>query len=252
MEIQKKFTNKIFLRTGLQFLLLIAFITSSYSQSVIDSSVVKPRRPKIGLVLSGGGAKGLAHVGVLKVLEEAGIVPDYITGTSMGSIIGGLYAIGYTPDEIYNLVTTADWEQLLSKEIDLNSIVIEEKADYGRYLAEMPFSTKDIALPSGLIEGEKFSLLFSQLAWCAAGTDSFTRYPIPFKCYGVDLIDGKLVEFNHGDLALAMRSSMSIPSIFTPVLIQNQEDTLLMLDGGVLRNFPVEEVKAMGADIIIT
>jgi NTE family protein len=251
MEIRKKFTNKIFLRTVLQFLLFIAFITSSYSQSVIDSSVVKPRRPKIGLVLSGGGAKGLAHVGVLKVLEEAGIVPDYITGTSMGSIIGGLYAIGYSPDEIYNLVTKANWEKLLSKEIDLSAIVIDEKDDYERYLAEMPFSAKDISLPSGLIEGEKFSLLFSQLSWCTAAIDSFSHYPVPFKCYGVDLIDGKLVEFNHGDLATAMRSSMSIPSIFTPVLIQNQDDTLLMLDGGVLRNFPVEEVKAMGANIII-
>ena len=109
-------------------------------------------RPKIGLVLSGGGAKGMAHIGVLKAMETAGIYPDYITGTSMGSIIGGLYAIGYSADDIDSIARNMDWSRLLTNEIPFNQVAIEEKPYYGRYIMEFPFRNKKLVLPRGLIE----------------------------------------------------------------------------------------------------
>lgn len=204
-------------------------------------------RTTIGLVLSGGGAKGLAHIGVLKVLEEEGIYPDYITGTSMGSIIGGLYAIGYTADDLSEINKTADWETLLSDEISADRIVMEEKYEYNRYLFEIPYRNKQLTLPSGLIEGQQLENYFSDLTWRTAGIADFNNYPYPFHCMAVDIVKGQPIEFQHGDLGNAMRASMAIPSVFAPV----RKDSMLLVDGGVIRNFPVEEAKAMGADIII-
>ncbi len=208
-------------------------------------------RPKIGLVLSGGGAKGMAHIGVLKVLEEAGITPDYISGTSMGSIIGGLYAVGYSADEIYELVTTKNWDNLLTNEAPLNNVVMEEKVGYGKHLAEFSIENGQLVLPSGFIEGQELSLLFSELTWNTAGIQNFDEYPIPFRCTGVDILSGDVYEFSSGDLSTAMRSSMAIPSVFSPVLLNDDDKPRLIVDGGVIRNFPVQEVIDMGADIVI-
>ena len=121
------------------------------------------QRPKIGLVLSGGGAKGLAHIGVLRAMEEAGLTPDYITGTSMGSIIGGLYAMGYSADELDSLVGTVDWGVLLNNQVGLDEISIEEKAYYGRYITELVVKNGKIGLPAGVIEGENLYLFLSRL-----------------------------------------------------------------------------------------
>ena len=205
-------------------------------------------RPKIGLVLSGGGAKGLVHIGVLKVLEEAGIVPDYISGTSMGSIVGGLYSIGYTADELSELNQTLPWQVMLSDYVPLRNISLEEKHDYKRYFAEFPIRKRKIMLPSGLLEGQNLSVLLSSLTWRTAGIDSFDHYPYPFRCVGTDIINGEIVDFNSGDLALKMRASMAIPSVFTPVVL---DSSMVIVDGGVIRNFPVDEVLDMGADIVI-
>lgn len=205
-------------------------------------------RPKIGLVLSGGGAKGLAHIGVLRVLEEAGIVPDYISGTSMGSIVGGLYSIGYTAADLSNLNHTVDWQFLLSDNFSLRNISLEEKHDHKRYFAELPIRNGKIMLPSGVLEGQNLSLFLSSLTWRTAGISSFDRFPYPFRCVGTDIINGEIVDFSSGDLALSMRASMAIPSVFTPVVL---DSSLVVVDGGVIRNFPVDEVKAMGADIVI-
>ena len=205
-------------------------------------------RPKIGLVLSGGGAKGLAHIGVLKVLEEAGIIPDYITGTSMGSIVGGLYSIGYTADEISTLNHSIDWVVLLSDMVPLRNVALDEKRDYNKYFIELPIRNKKIMLPSGVLEGQNLSLLLSGLTWRTAGIDSFDQFPYPYRCVGTEIINGEIMEFRKGDLATAMRASMAIPSVFTPVVF---DSTRVVVDGGVMRNFPVEEAVNMGADIII-
>jgi len=210
-------------------------------------TITKDKKPKIGLVLSGGGAKGLAHIGVLKVMEEAGIVPDIITGTSMGSIVGGLYAIGYTPKELEKIALTADWDKLLSDASSLNNITIEEKPYYGRYFLELAITRKGIKLPSGLIEGQHLYELFSKLTRSVYSVNDFNEFPVPFTCVAVDLETANPVRLHSGSLHEAMRASMAIPSIFSPVEIH---DTLLV-DGGVVRNFPVQEAVDMGADIII-
>lgn len=204
-------------------------------------------RPKIGLVLSGGGAKGLAHIGVLKVLEEEGIVPDYITGTSMGSIIGGLYASGYSAHELDSIVNNVNWGQLLSDALPLSSVSPHEKEDYNRYQAEFTITKDGLEIPSGLIKGQQISALFSNLTWHVADIKDFDQLPIPFRCVAADLKSGREYIFSQGDLATAMRASMSIPTFFSPVKI----DTLLLVDGGILNNFPVRLCKQMGADIII-
>lgn len=205
-------------------------------------------RPKIGYVFSGGGAKGIAHVGVLKVLEEVGLQPDVITGTSMGSIIGGLYSIGYTADEISHLIETTDWSTILTNEIPSNQVIIRRKHEYNRYMLQMPVYNRKIQLPSGLIEGQKLSQLFSQLTWRQAGIEDFHQFPVPFTCIATDLLKGEMMELNSGDLSSAMRSSMAIPSVFTPVI---RDSSHILVDGGVVRNFPVQEAIDMGADIII-
>jgi NTE family protein len=205
------------------------------------------QKPKIGLVFSGGGAKGLAHIGVLKVLEEAGIRPDYITGTSMGSIIGGLYALGYTADELSQMNENADWEKLLSDRIALNKIVMEEKYESKRYLFSFPIRNYKFKLPSGLIEGQQLESFFGDLVWPLPEQESFDNFPIPFHCMAVDMISGETIEFDSGNFAETIRASMSIPSVFAPKRI----DSLLLVDGGVTKNFPVEEVRRMGADYVI-
>lgn len=214
----------------------------------VKAQTKPPERPKIGLVLSGGGAKGLVHIGVLKVLEEAGIVPDYISGTSMGSIIGGLYSIGYTANELSALNHTLPWPIMLSDYVPLRNISLEEKHDYKRFFAELPIRKRRLMLPSGLLEGQNLSVLLSSLTWRTAGIDSFDHFPYPFRCVGTDIINGEIVDFNSGDLAINMRASMAIPSVFTPVVFDSSK---VIVDGGVIRNFPVDEVLDMGADIVI-
>ena len=214
---------------------------------IVAQEVDTLNRPKIGLVLSGGGAKGLAHIGVLRVLEEIGISPDYISGTSMGAVVGSLYAMGYTADEISELNSNADWEKLLSDRIPLDEIVFEEKYEYKRYILGIPIRNYQFKLPSGVIEGQQLEKFFADLMWPLPYIESYDSLPIPFRCMAVDLIEGKSVEFSSGNLAETVRASMAIPSIFAPESIDN----MLLVDGGVIRNFPADEVIKMGADIVI-
>ncbi len=204
-------------------------------------------RPKIGLVLSGGGAKGVAHIGVLKAMEEAGLTPDYITGTSMGSIMGGLYSIGYSADELAELVTTVNWDQVLTNKIPLNKVTFEEKAYYGRYLADLYLDNKQLRYPSGVIEGQALLDLFSDLTRPVHNTTDFKKFPVPFECVATNIATGEPIILNKGSLAAAMRASMAIPTVFTPITI----DGNLLVDGGLVRNMPVQEVLDMGADIVI-
>lgn len=220
------------------------FITNNIS---IKAQTREKQRPKIGVVLSGGGAKGMAHIGVLKALEEAGIYPDYITGTSMGSIVGGLYAIGWTPDNIEKMALDIDWNFVLSNNILLNKVAFEEKDFYGRYITEFPIKDKKIYLPQGAIEGQELTLLLSKVTREAHSIKDFNDFPVPFACIATNIETGEPEILNSGSLPEALRASMSIPSIFTPMEIGDK----LYVDGGLTRNFPVQEVKDMGADIVI-
>jgi NTE family protein len=212
-----------------------------------NSEALKNSRPKIGLVLSGGGAKGIAHIGILKAMEEEGLRPDYITGTSMGSIIGGLYALGYSADQLDSIIRTVNWDLVLSNNIPFNYIAYEEKEYYNRYLAEFQLDKGKLKLPSGLIEGQILSEELTRFTWPAIRYDSFDDFPIPFRCVATDVSTGDPIVFKDGSLAKAIRSSMAIPTAFTAVDL----DTTLAVDGGVVENFPVDEVIEMGAEIII-
>lgn len=231
--------------------IFILLIISNFASLAQSDTLSVPVRPKVGLVLSGGGAKGMAHIGILKKLEEVGLYPDYITGTSMGSIVGALYSIGFTIDELENFAKKSDWLSLMTNNYDTKLVSIRQKDDYGWWPLEFSFENRKPVMSSGMIEAPNLSLFFSENTWCTVGINQFDDYPIPFRCYGVDILKGRLIEFSEGDLARAIRSSMAIPLVFSPVLIENQNDTMLIVDGGVMHNFPVEDVKKMGADIVI-
>ncbi len=210
-------------------------------------SIWGQERPKLGLVLSGGGAKGLAHIGVLKVLEEAGLQPDIITGTSMGSIIGGLYAIGYSPDSLHRLVSSLDWDEVLSDRIPLNRVIFEEKDFFENQLLEIYYRNQKVEPPGGLIRGQQIEKLLSRLAAPAFPIDDFTQLPTPFVCVGANIATGEAVVIRDGYLPDAMRTSMAIPTVFTPV----KRDSAVLVDGGLVHNFPVQEAIDLGAEYII-
>lgn len=219
--------------------LLLCFSLSIYSQS--------NNRPKIGLTLSGGGAKGLAHIGILKAIDSAGLKVDYITGTSMGSIVGSLYAAGYSGKQLDTIARKLDWDILLSNASSLRALVMEEKEEYGKYDIELPWLNHSFQLPSGVLESEELWLKFSELFFPVYNIKDFSRLSIPFKCIAVDIANGEAVVLSDGEIVSAIRSSMAIPSVFTAVETKGRK----LVDGGVVRNFPVEDVRQMGADIVI-
>ena len=205
-------------------------------------------RKKVGVVLSGGGAKGMAHIGALKVIEEAGIPIDYVVGTSMGSIIGGLYSIGYTPEQMDSMVRRQDWSFLLSDKIPRSEQNMAEREASEKYVFSLPFgkNAKTQAV-GGLIKGQNLANLFSELTVGYHDSIDFNKLPIPFACVSENIVNGNEVNFHKGVLATAMRASMAIPGVFTPVRL----DSMVLVDGGVVNNYPVNVARAMGADIII-
>jgi len=209
--------------------------------------IARAQPPKIGLTLSGGGAKGLAHIGILEALDSAGLRIDYITGTSMGSIVGSLYAAGYSGKEIEKIARDIDWGFLFSGKPSMRNVSIDEKAEFNKYALELPIEEKKIRLSSGILEGQEIWLKFQELFLPIYDVKDFSQLSIPFRCVATDVSTGKAVVLDHGELVSAIRSSMAIPSVFTAV---DYEETKLV-DGGVVRNFPVKDVKAMGADLVI-
>lgn len=206
------------------------------------------QRKKVGLVLGGGGAKGVAHIGVLKVLEEAGIPIDYIAGTSMGAIVGGLYAIGYNAAEIDSMVNRQDWAMLLSDRVKRSSQSFPEKENSERYILSLPFGKeKKDRVIGGMIKGGNLQNLFSNLTIGYHDSVDFESFNIPFACVAVNVVDGQDYIFHEGSLPLAMRASMAIPAVFTPVRL----DSMVLVDGGLNNNYPVNVALDMGADIII-
>ena len=203
--------------------------------------------PKVGLVLSGGGAKGLAHIGVLKVLEEAGVRIDYIGGTSMGAIIGGLYASGYTAAQLDSIFHVTNFDQLIQDGLPRSSKTFYEKREAEKYALTLPFDNFRISFPSGLSKGQNIYNLISRLTLHLDDKTHFEGLPIPFFCVAVDVETGEEVILDKGYLPQAIAASAAIPTLFSPVLI----DGRMLTDGGVVNNYPVEELRERGADIII-
>ncbi len=203
-------------------------------------------RPKIGLVLSGGGARGFAHIGIVKMLDSLNIPIDYIAGTSMGGIVGGLYAIGYNGIELEKLTDRTDWIEIFTDKPPRRMLPYFQKKEDGKFQLEFGIQQGKPAI-SGLIYGQKISLLFSSLTYPFENMESFDSLPTPFRCIAVDLITGNEVILKQGSLARAIRATMAIPSIFSPVEMGDS----LLIDGGILNNLPVDIVRDMGADIII-
>ncbi|MEZ7505702.1 patatin-like phospholipase family protein [Flavobacterium sp. Arc2] len=204
-------------------------------------------RPKIGLVLSGGGAKGFAHIGVLKVLEEAGLKIDYIGGTSMGAVVGGLYASGYTASQIDSIFQSTNFDELISDFIPRSSKNFYEKKNDELYALVLPFNKFKIGIPEALSKGMYNFNLLSRITRHVRHVRDFNKLPIPFLCIATDIETGKEVLLNKGNLAQAMIATSAFPSLFSPVEI----DGKLLVDGGVTNNYPIDEVKKLGADIII-
>lgn len=207
-------------------------------------------RPKVGLVLSGGAARGLAHIGVLKALEEQGVKIDAIAGTSMGAVIGGLYASGYKIDELEKLALAIDWQQALSDAPPRKDIPFRRKQDDRDFLVKQRLSFRDdgsLGLPLGVIQGQNLALLLESLLAHASDTRDFDKLPIPFRAVATDIASGEKVVFRKGHLPQVIRASMSIPAVFAPVEL----DGRLLVDGGMVDNIPLDIVREMGVDMAI-
>ncbi|UTN05006.1 patatin-like phospholipase family protein [Flavobacterium bizetiae] len=230
------------------FTLLFFNTQNSFSQENSENTKQdEPKRPKIGLVLSGGGAKGFAHIGVLKVLEEAGIKIDYIGGTSMGSIIGGLYASGYNASQIDSIFKRTNFDELINDYIPRSSKNFYGKKNDELYAIVLPFSNFRVGIPEALSKGMYNYNLLSSLTRNVRHVRDFNKLPTPFLCIGTNIETGEEVLLNKGNLVQAMMASAAFPSLFTPVEI----DGNLLVDGGVVNNYPIQEVRNLGADIII-
>jgi len=208
---------------------------------------IQAQRAKVGISLSGGGAKGMAHIGILKAIDKAGLKIDYITGTSMGSIIGAMYAAGYSGEEIEKISGQLDWDKLLSGKPSFYDVNLYEKEEYENSSLSIPFEGGKPALTTGLIESEEIWLQFSEILFPVKNVKDFSQLNIPFKCIATDLSTGDAIVLDKGELVFALRASMAIPGVFPSVPYKNTE----LVDGGIIRNFPVSDLKEMGADYII-
>ena len=227
------------MKKHLLFLSLFMVIQVSFGQ--------EQSRPKIGLVLSGGGAKGLAHIGVLKVIDSLGIKVDYISGTSMGAVVGGLYASGYSAHQLDSIFSAIDVDALLQDYTPRESKSFYEKRNDEIYALTLPFNNFKLGLPSGLSKGLYNFNLISRLTKHVSHIRDFDELPIPFLCIATDLETGEQNSLDSGILAQAIIASGAIPSLYNPVEINGKT----LIDGGVVNNYPVEELKNRGIDFII-
>lgn len=202
---------------------------------------------KVGLVLSGGGAKGLAHIGALKIIEEAGVQIDYIGGTSMGAIIGALYASGYSASALDSLFRNTDFYGLIQDNLPRNAKTFYEKEDSERYAITLPFEDFKVAMPPAYSGGQNIYNELIRLLYHVKDINDFSQLPIPFVCIATDIETGEEVVLNSGYLPEAIMASGTLPSLFEPAVIENK----VLIDGGVVNNYPITKVKEMGADIII-
>ena len=230
--------NKAILFTVLIALLCLKGIAQNSPES---------RPPKVGLVLSGGGAKGLAHIGALKKIEEAGVKIDYIGGTSMGAIVGALYASGYSAQELDSIFRKTDFSRLIQDNVPRSAKTFYEKEDSERYALSLPFENFKVSFPQAISSGQNIYNLLVQLLFHVKDVQDFRKLPIPFLCMATNVETGEEVLLDSGYLPEAIVASGTFPSLFEPAEINEQ----ILIDGGVVNNYPIAQVKAMGADIII-
>ena len=223
------------------FLFIFVLTQNTFSQDTIKS------RPKIGLVLSGGGAKGFAHIGVLKVLEKAGVKIDYIGGTSVGAVIGALYASGYNAKQLDSIFRDTDFNNLITDYIPRSSKNFYEKRNDELYAFSLPVNNFKVGIPLSLSKGMFNFNLINRLTKHVKEIHDFNKLPIPFLCMATDIETGQQVVLDKGYLANALLASSAFPSIFAPVEL----DGKLLVDGGVSNNYPIDEIRKLGADIII-
>jgi NTE family protein len=218
------------------------------AQSAADPAA-SPHRPRIGLVLSGGGARGAAHVGVLRVLEQLHIPIDAVAGTSMGAVVGGLYASGLSPREIESIMTSLNWQDAFRDRPPREDLTFRRKLEDQNFLVKFPLGLRGsrIQLPKGLIQGQKLNQTLRRLTLPVARVTNFDELPTPFRAVATDLETGEAVIMSSGDLTSAMRASMSAPGVFSPV----ERDGRLLVDGGVAENLPIDVAREMGVDILI-
>lgn len=235
-----------------QFILVcVIFLTCTLTAlaSVVDP-VTHKSRPKVAVVLAGGGAKGMAHISALETLEELGIPIDIVVGNSIGSLIGGLYSAGYSPAELRSLVTSQDWMSLLLDKPTYGLEGLGVRRDNEMYIFQMTLGTSqlNVSRTSGILQGKNvINLLRNQMLSGVPDSIDFNTLPKAFACVATEAQSGKVYEFHKGDIVQAMRASMAIPGAFTPV----RKDSLVFVDGGVTNNFPVDVARHMGADVVI-
>ncbi|HLV40192.1 patatin-like phospholipase family protein [Xanthomarina sp.] len=228
----------------MKYFLIILFLFISgftFSQNKTQEDV------KIGLVLSGGGAKGLAHIGVLKVIDSLGIRIDYVAGTSMGAIVGSLYATGYSGKQIDSIFKGVNFDKIINDDLPRAAKTFYERDNSERYAVTLPFENFKLRLPTALSRGQNTLTLLSQLTLHVSNIDDFSKLPIPFFCIATNIETGKAVVLDKGNLAQAVTASGAFPSLFQPIIVDGQ----LLIDGGVVNNYPIDELKAKGMDVII-
>ncbi len=244
-------TNNFVLKKFLKRMLLVVFFPGIlWSQEKENSDIyddVDINDLKVGLVLSGGGAKGLAHIGALKVIEDAGVRIDYIGGTSMGAIVGALYASGYRAKELDSIFRSVDFDAFIQDQLPRDAKTFYEREDSEKYAVTLPFDNFKIGLPKGLSKGQNFYNQFSRFTAHVNDINDFDKLPIPFFCMSTNIETGEQVLFDKGYLPEAVAASGALPSIFSPVDVNG----ILMTDGGVSNNYPVKEIKEKGAEIVI-
>ena len=231
------------------FLGMVTGVILFAAADVVAETTATEARPRIGLVLSGGGARGLAHVGVIQILEEMKIPISCIAGTSMGAIVGGLYAAGLSPAEMEKLVTSMEWNEAFKDKPPPSELTFRRKKDAAEYLidSDLGFKNKKFQIPKGLLQGQNLNLMLKSILFHTEGVDDFDKLNIPFRAIATDIETGDAVVLGKGELVKAIRASMSIPALFAPVEIDNK----MLVDGGVANNLPIDIVRQMGADVVI-
>ncbi|MFD1614588.1 patatin-like phospholipase family protein [Gelatiniphilus marinus] len=227
--------------------IILALLLIALFSAKAQTKGTKKHDVKVGLVLSGGGAKGLAHIGVLKVIDSLGVKIDYVAGTSMGAIIGALYASGYSGNQLDSIFNEVDFDNIISDDLPRSSKAFYERNNSERYAITLPFDKFKIKFPSALSRGQNTYSLLSKLTLHVSDINDFSKLPIPFFCIGTNIETGEAVMLDQGNLTQSVMASGAFPSLFQPVIINNQ----VLIDGGVVNNYPIDELKAKGMDIII-
>ena len=233
----------------MRHILCIFFIfLSTLVFSQIDDSLLQNNQDiSVGLVLSGGGARGLAHIGVLKAIEQAGVKIDYIAGTSTGAIVGALYAAGYTASQLDLMFKQVDFSTLIQDQVPRRAKTFNEKDERIKYALTLPFDDFEISFPTGLSNGQNIYNLFSKLTSHVNHITDFSKLPIPFFCVATNAENGEMVLLENGYLPRAVSASGALPTLFNPVVLNE----MILIDGGIVNNYPIKELKAKGVDVII-